>query len=67
MGIQASDGATKRQSLIAAKPQPLRDYGGPQRQNRCPIDVDGSTSVHWFQLDFKPQHLGDPEKVMEKI
>jgi len=29
IGIKASNGTTERQSLIATKPQPFRDYGGP--------------------------------------
>jgi hypothetical protein len=51
IGIEASNGATERQSLIATKPQPFRDYGGPQGQDRCAVDVDGSTFAHWFQLE----------------
>jgi hypothetical protein len=57
ISIKASDGATERQSLIATKTQPLRDYGSPQGQDRCTVDKDGSTSVHWFQTDFTTSRL----------
>jgi hypothetical protein len=67
IGIKASDGATESQSLVATKTQPLGDYSSPQGQDRCAVDVDGSACAHWFQPDFKPQHSGSPEKVMEEI
>jgi hypothetical protein len=65
--VKASNGATESQSLIAAKTQPFRDHGGPQGQDRCTVDVDGSASAHLFQRDFKPRHAGSREKVMEEI
>jgi hypothetical protein len=51
--IKASNGATERQSLITTKTQPLRDHGSPQGQDRCTVDINGSTSAHWVQPDFK--------------
>jgi hypothetical protein len=54
--IKASNGATERQSLITTKTQPLRDHGSPQGQDRCTVDINGSTSAHWVQPDFITHH-----------